>query len=230
MNRKSDNTTIDNTIESYRLSYIQNNDIWKNYKADYFNPATDFFINSFNKNSLILDQGCGTGYLILRHALAGHFIEGFDISPEAIELCRRRLVENNIDKSFFKLWVQDIREFDYPNECYNGIADYYTLHHFPKSLQKEIIKKIYQSLKPLGFFLLGMFSKDQFPENKQNNIIAENGYVSVSFKTGKRFFYLWEVHQLESFLESVGFRIILTYRGLKYHSCEIICQKPEKST
>ncbi|MFX0184007.1 MAG: class I SAM-dependent methyltransferase [Candidatus Hodarchaeota archaeon] len=225
MAKKSNKSSINITIESYRLAYTQYGDIWEGSDEDYFNPATNFLIHSLPEGSLILDQGCGTGYLILRCAMRGHSIEGFDISPEAIELCRRRFAEKNIDSSIVKLLIQDLRDFEYPKTHYNGIIDYYTLHHFPKSFQKVIIRKIYHALKPSGLFLLGMFSKAQFPKTTPLISTTKDGGVSVPFKYGRRVFYLWDTNHLESFIESTGFRLILTYRGVKYHSCEIICQK-----
>ena len=225
--KKLDKSTIDVTVDSYLKAYSLYGDIWEDYNEDYSNSITDFFIHSLPEGSLILDQGCGTGYLLLRCTLVGHILEGFDISPEAIKICKNRLIENSIDPSFFKLWFQDIRAFNYPKKHYNGIIDYYTLHHFPKFLQKDIIQNIYLALKPAGLFLLGMFSKSQFPNNNPSIIYSEDGGVSVPSKSGRRFFYLWEVPLLESFLESIGFRIILTYRGIKHRLCEILCEKPE---
>lgn len=220
-------STVDETIEYYRLSYIQDGDIWQNTEED-FNPAVDFFSKYLPKNSLVLEQGCGTGHgIILHSALAGHSVEGFDISPEAIRLCKKRLTEKKVKPSLFKLWIQDVREFDYPLEYYDGIVDFYTLQHFPKSFQKDTIKKIYSSLKPEGLFLLGLHTKNNFSESDPEISIAEDGRVTLHHSESKvRHFYPRDVHPLELFLESVGFQIVLTYRGTEGGYCEIVCQKP----
>ncbi|MBU7029786.1 MAG: class I SAM-dependent methyltransferase [Theionarchaea archaeon] len=229
MHKKSD-SQIDETVEYYRLSYLKEGDIWQDNDEFDSGPASDFFINSLPKNSLVLEQGCGTGHgFVLRGALAGHSVEGFDISLKAIEICATRLTEKKVDPSLFNLWVQDIRDFVYSAEHYNGIVDFYTLQHFPKPLQKDIIKKVYNSLKPQGLFLFGLHTTDKFSESDPKISIAENGRVTLHHsETEVRHFYPWDVHPLESFLESVGFRIVLTYRGTENGFCEIVCQKPGK--
>lgn len=222
-------STVDETVEYYRLSYIQEGDIWQDTEED-FNPAVDFFSKYLPKTGLVLEQGCGTGHgIILNSALAGHSVEGFDISPEAIRLCKKRFAEKKVKPSRFKLWVQDIRDFDYPLEHYDGIVDFYTLQHFPQSFQKDTIKKIYSSLKHEGLFLLGLHTPDRFSESDPKISIAEDGRVTFHHSESKvRHFYPWDVHPLELFLESVGFHIVLTYRGTEGGFCEIVCQKPAK--
>jgi cyclopropane fatty-acyl-phospholipid synthase-like methyltransferase len=161
--------------------------------------------------------------------LAGHSVEGFDISPEAIRLCENRFAEKKVKPQLFTLWVQDIRDFDYPLKYYNGIVDFYTLQHFPQSVQKDIIKKMYSSLKPEGLFLLGLHTPDNFSERDPKISIADNGRVTIHHSESKvRHFYPWDVHPLELFLESVGFQIVLTYRGTEGGCCEIVCQTPGK--
>ncbi|KYK38235.1 MAG: hypothetical protein AYK18_17695 [Theionarchaea archaeon DG-70] len=192
--------------------------------------AADFFVDFFPENSLVLEQGCGTGHgVILRNALAGCVVEGFDISGEAIKICTEKFIEKNIEPSRFRLWVQDMRVFDYPKEHYDGIVDFYTLQHFPIPLQKDIIRKIYNSLKHRGLFLLGLESKAQFSESDPQITFAEDGCVTIYHSESHvRHFYPWDIHSLESYLESVGFRIVLTYRKTQGGSTEIVCFKPQK--
>lgn len=231
MNKKNtSDPRIDETIEYYQSSYSERGDMWQDYGEVSFGSAADFFVDFFSENSLILEQGCGTGHgVILRNALAGSHVEGFDISPDAIRICTEKLIEKNVNPSLFNLWVQDVRDFDYPKEHYDGIVDFYTLQHLPIPLQKEIIAKIYTSLKPGGLFLLGMETTAEFSEDDPQITIAEDGCVTLHHSESEvRHFYPWDIHPLESFLESVGFRIVLTYRGTEGDSCEIVCQKPKK--
>lgn len=227
MRRKSEDSIINETIEFYRLSYAQSI-VEQDSSEERISPAIDFFIASLPEKSLVLEQGCGIGYgLFVRIALAGHSVEGFDISPEAIKILTNRLRERDIEPSSFNLWVQDIRDFDYPLQHYDGIVDHYTLHHFPVPLQKDIITKVFHSLKPQGLFFFGLNFSDQFRRGNPHCIFGDNGRVTIdSFPP--RHYYPWDIHSLESFLESVGFRVVLTFRGTKGGFCDIVCQNPQK--
>ncbi len=226
MNKKD--SRIDETIEYYQSSYCQDGDIWQEDNEVSSGPAVDFFCDFLPKDSLVLEQGCGTGHgVILRIAQEGHSVEGFDISFKAVKICKNRFEEKKVKPSLFNLWVQDVRDFEYPAEHYDGIVDFYTLQHFPMSLQKDIIKRIYRSLKPGRLFLLGLESIYQFSESDPHTSIAEDGCVTIHHSESKvRHFYPWDIHPLELLLESVGFRVVLTYRGTEGGSCEIVCQKP----
>lgn len=59
----------------------------------------------------ILDAGCGTGGLLLSLKDNGHHVEGFDFSDEAIELCRKRGIEN-LSKADINHWRPEPNSYD----------------------------------------------------------------------------------------------------------------------
>ncbi|SDD53784.1 class I SAM-dependent methyltransferase [Ruegeria marina] len=76
----------------------------------------------------ILDLGCGTGFLSIALALRGAQVNGIDISPKSIEICRRRAalagVQDRID-----FQVMDCENLDFPDGHFDAVVGSFVLHH-----------------------------------------------------------------------------------------------------
>lgn len=93
---------------------------------------------------VILDAGCGTGRLMQLLASAG-IVEGLDISPEAIALCRAR--------GLGAVRVADLNVIDLPHRHFDVITAVDVLYHRQIRDEAAVLRTLCQALKPGGLLI-----------------------------------------------------------------------------
>ncbi len=176
-------------------------------------------------NSLILDQGCGAGYVAQCLLEEGHRVDCFDISPVAIRKCKEFFTLAGFSSKRYNLWIKAYSNFDYPKSKYDGVVDLYSLHFIPHEKQKEIIDKVYKALKTDGYFFFAVMLIGSIKIKEPYSKIAEDGatLLKIDDVEAYRCFYLWDPFEVRKVLEDLGFKIIHFYHP--FTSIEFICQK-----
>jgi 2-polyprenyl-3-methyl-5-hydroxy-6-metoxy-1,4-benzoquinol methylase len=94
----------------------------------------------------ILDMGCGEGELSTQLAHLGARVTGIDISPELIDIARRRAELDGVqDRTEFFVW--DILEKSLPKEAFDLITCSAVLHHVDIN---QFLPILWASLRPGG--------------------------------------------------------------------------------
>lgn len=94
----------------YRAMVASSWDLLRGDPADF--PDRQFFRDVVqNSGEPVLDVGCGTGRLLVEFLADGIQIEGVDISPEMIAICRQKALEQSLQPV---LYVQAIETLDLP--------------------------------------------------------------------------------------------------------------------
>lgn len=98
----------------------------------------------------VLDIGCGSGWLALELGRRGQKVDAYDISPKAIALAKRMLVENPYKDGFGEVnyHLQDISEVDLGEEKYDVVSGWSAFHHLPDL--PAFMEKVFRALKPGG--------------------------------------------------------------------------------
>ena len=118
--------------------------------ADQFYPYTADLLPK-EKNSHVLDLGCGTGL-----ELEAYFkqnpnakITGIDLSVGMLSALQRKFTDKNItllQGSYFDL--------SFGNEIFDAAVSVESLHHFTKNEKVPLYKKLHSALKKDGYFIL----------------------------------------------------------------------------
>jgi len=116
------------------------------YRADdtFFN-----FDRPERKLIRILEVGCGTGSNLWAIAKEGFSAYGLDISPSALEFCKKTLAMWSVDA---ELSVGDMRKLTYPAEFFDGIVDIYSSYCLRQAEFDEFLSDVHRTLKPGGKF------------------------------------------------------------------------------
>lgn len=93
----------------------------------------------------ILDFGCGTGWLSLLVAQAGHEVTGVDIAPEAIAAAREDAAARGLTRARFE--VGDYESFS-PAAPFDFVLFYDALHHAESEL--DALRAAHAALRPGG--------------------------------------------------------------------------------
>lgn len=101
-----------------------------------------------------LDLGCGAGWLSLELARRGMNVDGFEISDVRLQIAREYLRDNVYKEDFGSVnyRMEDINKVSLRRNNYESAVSWDTLHHIPEI--ERVIKEIYGSLKPHGYFIL----------------------------------------------------------------------------
>lgn len=98
-----------------------------------------------------LDLACGTGRLLIPYLRAGLDVDGCDISPDMIALCRERAERDGLSPN---LYVQAMHQLDVPRK-YRTI---YACGSFGlggnRDRDEEALRRVYEHLEPGGALVL----------------------------------------------------------------------------
>ncbi|MBI2651918.1 class I SAM-dependent methyltransferase [Candidatus Woesearchaeota archaeon] len=178
------------TIESYDKTvqeYAKNVGKLHPYKE------SKIFLSLINKNSLILDLGCGSGRDSKIFADKGYKVIGIDLSRKMIETAKKLV--KNVD---FR--IMDMMKLDFKKESLGAIWANAAFCHIRKKDISKVIKKCYKILKKNGVFYLSL------KEGQGELLIPDERYSGVG-----KFWSFFKKNEIERILKGCGFKIIKIY-------------------
>jgi glycine/sarcosine N-methyltransferase len=208
-----------------------------------YNPAQlQFASKNFGglDGKKVLDIGCATGELAFQMAKGGAFVTGIDLNKDLLEKAENEKVHPNL--TFQKGDMLQLKKDFRPKEFDVVLCFGNTLVHLPSSeLILEMLKDVYDILKPGGVFLLQILNYDyilsepiaELPLIETENIKFVRYYgfdknrLSVDFKTELHLKKEGEVifnetpllalksNELKNLLEKTGFESIELFANFK---------------
>lgn len=134
----------------------------------------------------ILDAGCGTGRLC--QLLEGYgSVTGCDMSPEALELCRKRGLKG--------LFQADLNSLSLRTSHFDVITSIDTLYHLAIRDELNVLRKFYAALKPGGVLVLNLVAHEFLRSTHD-----------IAVHTRKRY----TRKEVVELLETCGFRVIIS--------------------
>jgi len=142
-----------------------------------------------NRNSTLLDAGCGTGSLLGK--CDGHITYGIDISEEALKFCRLRNLKNILKGSICNLPFKD--------NTFKIIISLDVLYHLQVSDDSKTLKEIYRVTAQNGILMLNLPAYDFLKSRHDKMIHTRQRYT---------------LREVKDKVEKAGFSIeIITYRN-----------------
>ena len=127
----------------------------------------------------VLDVGCGTGRLLLDYLAQGVDIDGVDVSPEMLAICRRRAEASNLHPN---LYEQRMEELDLPRRYRTIIvpSSSFQLVIEPHGAD-QAMRCFHKHLEPGGvlvmpFIVLGG-SAAEAGESSEKEVVREDGAI-----------------------------------------------------
>lgn len=188
------------------------------------NKEAHFFIKNLvnliipEKNSRILDLGCGSGRHSIELNKMGYKVDGIDISRKSLEIAKP------FENSRLKFIHGDFRNMDFINE-YDIIVNLFTsFGYFDKENEHAyVFKKIYKSLKNNGHFILDFLNVKKAIKNISSSNLEQTINVNqIKFKINKNYDsnYIYKNIEIDDSGKKVVFnekvKIITLEKFLKY--------------
>lgn len=186
MKKKSNETS---TINYYEQN---SNNLSSRYENADVSEIHKLLLQTFEKNSELLEIGCGSGRDASFMSKNDYNITAIDGSINMIKEAKN--IHPELFKKLFHKTLPNDLEFD---KKFDGIYSIATLMHLSENDLKITISKIYNLLNPNGKFLMSvsLFRDD----------INKDG-----FDDKERFFLVLNFDEWVNLLENIGFKILQT--------------------
>ena len=188
--------TIDETKYVTKVyDYIaQHFDKTRNYKW----PWICKFINSFPKESLLYDIGCGNGRNM---DYPGYTFKGVDNCQTFVDICTHK---------GYDVIKGDMTQLTFPNESADGILSIAAFHHLTTEERRlRALKEMKRVLKPSGKILLSVWSKTQ--PKKTRRVFDRYGDTLVKWnKHGEivnRYYYIFTIMEIKMLCKTADLHI-----------------------
>ena len=159
----------------------------------------DDFIKNTNKDSTILDIGCGGGRNM---KYSERKFKGIDSSVKFVELCLAQDLDV-IHGSMVSLPYEDSE--------FNHVLSIASFHHLSTVKSRiNCLSEMYRILKPEGTVLLSVWSKKQQQGSKRQFEYGDNyvPWIDKEGKTYQRYYYIFALDELTDLAKQTGFNIV----------------------
>ena len=103
----------------------------------------------FDKDSTIMEFGCGTGTTSLLHSPLVKEVIAYDYSPGMIDIANKKKNDQQVTNIAFE--VKAVEDIPFHNEAYDVVMAHSILHLTQNN--EQILNNVFNSLKPGGFFI-----------------------------------------------------------------------------
>ena len=154
------------------------NNIYKNITNN--KPTYDLWLNKYkhildkNKDTTIIDLGCGTGSDTLYLTERNYKVLSCDYSEEALKIVRKYIANSETSQ------LDLTQKLPFEDESASVIIADLSLHYFNDAATKKIIQEIKRVLKPKGY-LIGRL-----------NSVNDKNYGALTGQKIEKHFYLTE--------------------------------------
>ena len=145
-----------------------------------------------NRNSKILDLGCGDGRHAIFLARLGHSVDALDISHAGIDKINR--IKDKLDLNNLNAFVGDATTFDF-NNTYDLIISHGLFHFIKRTNWLDIIHRMKAGTRRGGYNIVTVFTNEvEIPEDLKP-------FVKGIFHEGeiKKLYFDWSIEMFRSY-------------------------------
>ena len=171
-------------------------------------PVGDF------SNLRFMEMGCGAGPNLIWLAQKGIRISGADISPLALDLCRKSFKEQNLEHMIDDLVETSVDQTPWPDGRFDGILESCVFQHLDRKTRKNAFAEVRRLLKPGGLFCGYMLAAGHsvYQQKKESEQTDDPGTLVLE-EGGSRFYltdtglsHFFRADELNQLLE--GFSVV----------------------
>lgn len=164
----------------------------------------------FPRGSIVVDVGGGTGDDALYFLKKGHSVILLDISDFALKVVQKKAKDAGLDKHLVAHKVDfGLHRLPLKQNSADVVYSRISLHYFPKEETIEILKTIYETLKPGGSAYLTFKSPDDTEEMEYltNNAVVYEPSVYIENGQLRSRFSVEELKEMLNELKIADFQV-----------------------
>lgn len=149
------------------------------YDEAFCDPSSHIeeLLKLINKNSSILDIGCGAGNNSVYLSSLGYKVTGVDLSENMLSIAKNK----NSNATFLK---KDISNLDFKDQSFDHVVAAYSLCYLPKSEVLNCLKNLHRIIKNKGFIFIklqeGASKEISIPEPFDNTLTLDLNVISYN--------------------------------------------------
>jgi len=193
-------------------------------KGEFINRSVEWIVSRFNidRDSAIVDFGCGPGLYTTRLARQGANMTGIDFSGRSIEYAKEIAAREQLNINYVKQNYLEFITEDRFNLTMMIMCDFCALSPIQR---KEVLSKFHRILKPGGSVLLDVYSLAAFEKREETaayEVNLLNGFWSPNKYYGflNTFKYYEEKVVLDKYTIVEAKRTRTVYNWLRYFTIE----------
>jgi len=182
---------------------------WQGQRADFTkivkSGKNNLFLKKFTRkflapHSKVLEGGCGTGRNVYGLKNWGYDVYGVDFAFQTVKKIKGHFPE-------LKIFVQDVRKLDFPDNFFDGYWSLGVIEHFWKGYG-EILEEAKRVIKPKGYLFL------TFPYiSPLRKLKARLGFYKTwkpdSVKKDDFYQFILDKEKVKANIEKYGFELVL---------------------
>lgn len=196
-------------LPAWEKQYRTRGRLWTGYYS------TGWIEKRLQRNSRVLDVGCGNGKTLIPLAKRKYDVVGLDVSGTALKILEETLKRSGV---YANLVLGDMVAFPFHDGCFDAVLCNYVLTHLLDEDRIKGVNEIWRVLKNNGFLFIEVFSTDDFRYGKgkkigENSFLRKDGIIYHYF-TYDEIKNLLKDFQILELKKIVKGRII---RGVRYN-------------
>jgi len=140
----------------FEQAYATGSDIWTHIPYEKRGVS---LLGNLPENSLILDVGSGRGTWSFELANMGYRVIGIDYAKNAVAKANKDAKDRGLEKKI-KFIEADVLNIPFKEPIFDAVIDFGLMQHIQKENWNDYIKEITRVIKPGGYFLKVVFSKE----------------------------------------------------------------------
>jgi ubiquinone/menaquinone biosynthesis C-methylase UbiE len=140
---------------------------------------TALLLEKLSEGAEVLELGCGSGIPTTQQLADKFTVTGVDISAVQVSLAQQRVPEIRFVHS-------DMTRLAFPEDSFDAVAAFYSMIHFPRQEQADLLHRIASWLRPGGLLVatIGAHASDEYISE---NFLGKTMYwSSFDSKTNRR--------------------------------------------
>lgn len=150
------------SYETFQDQWKESNVLKKYYSTFYYPEIFKRIKKYSNKNSLILEAGCGLGGWVVRLHNYGFNITGIDIIPQAIEAIKKYNKKLNV-------YLCDVRHIDLPDNSVDLYLSLGVIEH-DENGPESILEEAFRIIKKNGYGIISVPNHNSVDLYKRPNL------------------------------------------------------------
>lgn len=163
----------------------------------------------------VLEIGVGLGTDHLQFARAGGKMTGIDLTPECVDLTRKRFAQEGLETDLHRM---DAERLEFADDSFDTVYSFGVLHHTPD--MEAAFREVRRVLRPGGRFIGGLYSKYSwfhaallterliYREYRKETLEQRYSRIELSSTDAAPLVRLLSGHELKRMLRGAGFESV----------------------